>query len=820
MKIKLLWVTLFACIIFTSPEISAQNIVVVDMETVFPIQNVSVKSTDNKYLFHTNAEGVVNIRNFKKKDTIIFEHPDYETYKITKREILKNKYTVELIKRNQKLDNVILSVSRTKSKKQSIAEQVKVIDYTEALKYIPGTTADLLEDAGNIVVQKTQGGAGSPIIRGLEANRVLLVIDGIRLNNAISRTGHLHTSITVNPLILDRTEIIYGPSSIYGSDALGGVINFYTKTPVINNYKKLSGGASGSYASATNTTSFNFNTDVSSKKWATSFAFSYNDFGNIKMGSNKLHGFDQWGSVYYYSTNTEDYYSETPVINTDTLVQPNTGFQQKDFFNKTVISLGDKNELIFDTQLNYNSEINRFDKLTQTYDDGSLKYAEWRYGPSHRFLFSPQLSLHFDHKWLKKAKIILAYQDLEESRIWRKFSSKTRSYQEEKVKVYSLNADFNTHFSSKKIFSYGLEATYNDVDSKAYSKILQTDGHQITGYEEGPPVPTRYPDGGSSYSSFAAYANYRYNLNSRHSFNTGLRFTQTYVSVRWDDNTFITLPYNVNELANFAFTGNASYIFSPGNWKFNAIISSGFRSPNVDDIGKIREKKGKVTVPNIYLKPEYAYNGELSLTRFFNEKRFSISVDGFYSLLHNYIARAPFELQPGVSEILYDGEWVDTYANVNVGDAELYGGSFVMNGKITPHIKLESGIFYTRGKMIDEDRPLPSIPPLYGNSKITYKFESFETSLQYKFMLEKDVDEYDVIGGIDNLDESPVDPVTGEYVGFPQWHILNWYGTYHINQNFTLNLGVENIFDIHYKEFASAISAPGRNFKIQIVTHF
>jgi len=143
-----------------------------------------------------------------------------------------------------------------------------------------------------------------------------------------------------------------------------------------------------------------------------------------------------------------------------------------------------------------------------------------------------------------------------------------------------------------------------------------------------------------------------------------------------------------------------------------------------------------------------------------------------------------------------------------------------MNGKITSHIRFEGGIFYTKGNMIDEDRPLPSIPPVYGNSKLTYKFENLETSLLYKFMLDKPVDEYDVIGGIDNLDESPIDPVTGEYAGFPQWHILNWYGTYHINQNFSLNLAVENIFDIHYKEFASAISAPGRNIKIQIVTHF
>ena len=807
-------------IILTVSVAKAQEIVVVDMETSFPIQNVTVKSPDGKYLFHTNANGTVNIRNFRKKDTIIFEHPLYDIFITTKRDIIKNNYTVELVKKYQKLDNVILSVSRTKSKKKSVAKQVKVIDYIETLKVQPGTAADLLEDAGNIHVQRTQGGAGSPVIRGLEANRVLLVIDGIRLNNAISRTGHLHTTITINPLNLDRTEIIYGPSAIYGSDALGGVINFYTKTPVINNRKKLSGSAMARYASATNETSYHFSSDVSFPHWASTFALSYSDFGNIRMGSNRWHGYENWGIVPLYSINSEDYYTNQETENPDKNLQPNTAFKQKNFFNKTVISLGkDNNELILETQLNLNSEINRFDKLNE-YKNGHLKFAEWRYGPSKRLLISPQLNLHFDTKWLKKARIILAYQDWDESRISRKYGSDIRRYKKENVKVYSFNADLNTRFSDRKIFSYGLEATYNEVSSKAYSKKLIVNGNEITGYQPGPPVPARYPDGGSHYSSFAAYGNFKFIVNDKSSFNAGMRFTQTYVSVIWKDNTFITLPYNINELANFAFTGDISYIFTPGNWKFNIIGSSGFRSPNVDDIGKIREKRGKVIVPNIYLKPEYAYNGEIAITRFLNRKKFNISLDAYYSYLYHYITRDKFELVPGQTSIIYDGEPAETYANINVGDAEIYGGSLTLEGKLNKHFGLDGGVFYTKGRMLDKHRPLPSIPPVYGNAKLTYKFVNFETSLQYRFMLEKPVEEYDIIGGVDNIEESPVDPDTGEYAGFPQWHILNWYATYHLNQDISINAGIENIFDIHYKEFASAVSAPGRNFKVQFIIHF
>ena len=83
------------------------------------------------------------------------------------------------------------------------------------LSYIPG-----------VKVQKTQFGGGSPVLRGMEANRILLVVDGVRMNNAIYRKGHLQNSITVSPSMLDKTEVLFGPSSvIYGSDALGGVIH-------------------------------------------------------------------------------------------------------------------------------------------------------------------------------------------------------------------------------------------------------------------------------------------------------------------------------------------------------------------------------------------------------------------------------------------------------------------------------------------------------------------------------------------------------------------------------------------------------------------
>ena len=136
------------------------------------------------------------------------------------------------------LSEVTLSISKSRVKKSRVAEKIEVITKKEIEFLAPQTTADLLAATPGVRVQKSQGGGGSPVIRGFEANRVLLVMDNVRMNNAIYRSGHLQNAITVDPQSLERTEVIFGPSSvIYGSDALGGIVHFYTKNPKINNKK-------------------------------------------------------------------------------------------------------------------------------------------------------------------------------------------------------------------------------------------------------------------------------------------------------------------------------------------------------------------------------------------------------------------------------------------------------------------------------------------------------------------------------------------------------------------------------------------------------
>ena len=113
--------------------------------------------------------------------------------------------------------------------------------------------------------------------------------------------------------------------------------------------------------------------------------------------------------------------------------------------------------------------------------------------------------------------------------------------------------------------------------------------------------------------------------------------------------------------------------------------------------------------------------------------------------------------------------------------------------------------------------PLSSIPPFFGNIEIGYSKNRFETALNFRFNGTKKIDDYNLVEGIDNIEQTPMDPLTGEYYGTPRWHTLNFYSKYQVSKTLGIQFMIDNIFDNHYKEFASAISAPGRNFSFSVI---
>jgi hemoglobin/transferrin/lactoferrin receptor protein len=809
----------------------AQELKVLDNETGKPIFNVNVFTENTYFNSSTNSKGIVDISIVKEKDILIFSHISYALKSIPKNLLKNQNFTLYLAKQSEQLDEVVLSVFKRDAKINRVAERVAVLTSKEIEKLSPQTSADLLAAIPGVKIQKSQMGGGSPVIRGMESNRVMLVVDGVRMNNAIYRKGHLQNAITVAPNQLDKTEIVFGPSSvIYGSDALGGVIHYYTKTPKLSENTKVTSNFFNRYSSVNNEITTNASVELGTKKWASFTSISYSDFGDLKMGKNRSHGFNDWGKVFLYSENSNDFYSSSATVNSDENLQRNTGYNQTDLLQKFFIPLTDKTELKLNLQYSTSSDIPRFDRLDEK-SEGTLKFAEWYYGPQERLLISPQLDINPGKSWLDKGTFTLAYQNIKESRIQRKLASLERSYRKENVDVFSFNGDFMfpLNKNENRAFTYGFEFLHNDVNSSAFGKTLDVLGNEIIGFSDNFTVQTRYPDGGSSYVSSAVYLGYREDLNAKSTLNTGVRFTRTNLKASWIDQSTIILPQTNIKLDNSAFTATLGYVYKPNkNIQLNSVISSGFRSPNIDDVGRVREKSGNITVPNIHLKPEFAYNAEIGIQKYFNDRKFRFGFNTYYTLLEHYIIRDHFLMYGNSStsgQLLYDDEMGNIVANQNRGNAFIHGYTASYQGKLSEYFTTNGFITYTKGRTYDSKEPLSSIPPLFGQFDVNFMNKKFQLGTSFRFNSKKDIVDFNFTEGIDNHDLTPIVNENAiqdvdKYFGSPSWVTLGFNSSYTFNKNWKLQGIISNVFDQHYREFASGISAPGRNFSFSLITVF
>ena len=804
--------------LFFSNILFAQEIEVRDSETGFPLSGVLINNNDKTIYTITDENGYASLSIFEITDIITIQIYGYKNQKINLKE--KDKFIIYMDGEEEALEEVILSVARSKTSRKQIAEKVNVISSEEISLNNPSTGGDILKLSPGIRLQKSQGGGGSPVLRGFEANRVLLVVDGVRMNNAIYRTGHLQNSITIDPNNIERVEVIFGSSSVgYGSDALGGVIHYYTKSPRINNDKKFKTSFNSQLQTANNSTLNNFTTELSFEKWASLSSISFSDFGDIKIGKKRNHGYKNWGLTPFYSNNNTNNYNPNQNENKDPNIQKNTNYNQLDILQKFSFLIAPKKQLLLNFQFSKSSNIPRYDKLVEE-KNGNLKFAEWSYGPQQRLMIAPQFKFFSEKKFLNKGSLIIAYQNIRESRVKRKFSSLDRQSQEEYLNLLSINGDFDFNIKNHS-FSYGFEGTYNDIYSIGYSQKLLLNQNKIIDLDIRLPITSRYPSAGSSYKSIAAYTNWIWDIKDNLTLSAGMRLTKTLLNAKWKEiNNINSLLSNVN-LNSIALTETLGLTYRPKkNIQWSFIISSGFRNPNIDDIGKVREQNGILLVPNSFLKPEYAYNFETGFTKFLNNSKDYIALRGFTTLISRHIVRANYSIFSDIttkddSTIIYNNEEVKTLANKNLGNRYIFGGSFDSHFTLSKNLFLKNSLTITEGNKNKKYGPLPSISPIFGFLSLSYKDSFFKLSSILNFSGSKDPKKYS-FGGEDGLEETPIIKDSNEikYAGTPSWYDFSIIGDYIINKNIKINFGVYNLFDFHYREFGSGISAPGRNFQI------
>jgi hemoglobin/transferrin/lactoferrin receptor protein len=705
------------------------------------------------------------------------------------------------------LDEITISANKFAETKKTVAQQILVMDQKQIAATQSQTTADVISNTGGVFVQKSQLGGGSPVLRGFEASRIVMVIDGIRMNNIIYRGGHLQNIITLDNSILERTEILFGPSStMYGSDALGGVIHFYTKKPLFAEGDKklnLKINAFSRYGSVNNEITGHLDINIGCKKFASLTSFTYSKFGDLMGGKNQNPFYtESFGERPYYAQRIDG--KDSLVKNENRYKQVQSAYSQYDILQKFAYKQNDHITHGLNFQFSNSTDVPRYDRLTDPAGDG-LKYAEWYYGPQRRLLGAYDLNYHNEKAVFQNIHAGINYQNILESRHQRRFGKDNLQHRIENVNVIGADVDFQKIMKKHNV-RFGVDFQYNTLKSTANEEDF------VSG--ESTPLDTRYPDGDNSMMNLGIFATHTWQISDKMALTDGLRMGYTMLHSTFVDTTFFKFPFSEVNQNNLVYSGSIGLIHSPSDkLKLSFLLSTGYRTPNVDDLSKVFESSaGSVIVPNAELKPEKTINTELGLTTIFEEKvLWENSI--YYTQFFDAIVTDKFQYN-NQDSILYDGTMSQVLANQNKRQAYLLGISSNVKAQCTDNLFLGLGINYSyaRIKTDSSDYPMDHIPPLMMCLKLGYTYKDFSGDFAVNFNGSKRLKDYN-LGGEDN--EQYATPM-----GTPAWLTANLHLSYKVWKYITVQAGVDNIFDTQYRTFASGINAPGRNIFAVIRFHY
>ncbi len=635
------------------------------------------------------------------------------------------------------------------------------------------TSAEVLREESGIFVQKTNHGGGSAIIRGLSSNQILLLVDGVRLNNSTYRLGNHQYLTTVDNNALERIEVVHGPTSVlYGSDALGGVINLITRRPPLHAAAgTLQSDISlfGRYASADGERTGRAELSLYNHRWALLVGASRKHFGDLRRGGN----------------------SDDPEIENSTngLKQSPSGFDGYDLDAKLVFVPTPRSELLIAFQQFRQDEIPRYDK----YESGDN--VLWLYSPQHRQLSYGKFTQHFEQDFLKQAQVTLSFNRQEEGRITQKGPEDDIVRERDRVNTYGLAARIVAGYKGHQ-FSLGGEVYLDDVASR---RVLENP-HTA---RPTPEARGRYPDG-AGYQSFGVYIQDEWHLSARWMVLPGVRFS--YFRTAFDLPAAVLGGVDLDNI-NLDFSAltasiGSMYRISPV-FSLTANAGQAFRAPNLSDLSKFGESKGNTfEVPNAALKPEKLLSVDAGIR--WNHSRMQGSLVGYYAVVSDLLGSVP-ALFNGSPQIIAAGDTLQVKRKENIGKAYLSGFEFSFNANLRARLSWYGNAAYTYGQSTTADEPISKIPPFFGLMGLRYHYHRWQAAFYARFAARQNR------LSADDLDDPRI-PNTGT----PGWYTLNLRGNFQPTPGITLTLALENVLDKNYREHASGINGPGRNLVVSL----
>ena len=823
-------VLVFTCCFSWGVAQSTTLITLVDTERQ-ALEGASITTFPQHHTFFTNALGQAKVPNC---DSLLISYLGLEHLTISWSEVKNQQGYISLSGSGLALPEVVVGGQNFRRDLSQERLQISALDIQRVQANTP---AEALRQTAGAFVQMSQLGGGSPVLRGFEANRVLLVVDGVRMNNAIYRSGHLQNSITIDENALTNLEVSYGPGALaFGSDAIGGLLHFQTKNPLPHGQEgsRWSGGANVRLGTAAREQVVSTDLTYQAKKWSTYTAFTASRFGDLRAGSRRPREYASFGARPFFVTRIDG--EDVIQANPEPDQQVGSGYDQVDLLQKISWQPHSKLLLQFNGQYSTSSDVPRYDRLSET-RNGQPRFAEWYYGPQERSLVALNANWKAERSWADKVRLIVSHQHIREDRFDRTFQSPWREESLVGVALMAFTLDINKQLGPRSALKYGGEVRTETVTASAARRSLNN-GEVLFD------VNSRYPTGGSGLDTYSAYRQYQqHNADSTFLWEGGLRWTKRDLFAQFSPSDPIAWPAPYLEgIGNNTDALNAAsgIRWQIGPWLVRSHLASGFRAPNVDDFAKFRERGGFLQIPNPDLEAERSLSADLSI-RFQPQRENHIQFTIYRTWLSEAMIREDFFLPDGSPSFVNRGDTLFVQAIANAEQARVWGLSASFQQTLMRNWQLSGQLHYTYGRRdfkVDAETvvevPLDHIPPLYGQLASSYRTNRWEITLQWQFQARKRLEDYSVSsidvqdatfifdreGTSDNIDLTPVDPQTGTFSGSYAWDAWNLSGAYRIGQSMRVRVRVENILDLHYRPFSSGISAPGRNFIFGLYTWF
>ena len=645
------------------------------------------------------------------------------------------------------LQEVLITATRKKSAALSIPYSFNSISRKEMDEHQFRTTPESLVGTTGVFIQKTNHGGGSPFVRGLTGNQNLLLVDGIRFNNATFRFGPNQYLNTIDAYSIAAIEVARGTGSVqYGSDALGGVIQVFTKDPAFSTIKKFSATAIGKAVTGHMEYTGRADVQYQSEKLSVLAGYTNRNFGHLIGG-------DTTGK------------------------QSPSGYKEHAFDVKLKWKVAGNAIITFAHQYLQQKDVPLFHRVALE------NFAYYFFAPQQRQMNYAKVDITGKNKLMEKVTFTASLQKSLERRSYYKNGANHSFIEEDKVTTGGLTVDVASVISKNWTANTGIEYYHDKVNSsKNQTGIASNETATMRGL---------YPNEASS-GNFSLYSLHHVKIN-RFVVEAGLRYNSFSIKIPDTVTTGIKLGDVVVTPASIVSNIALLYRINQHQSVYSS-FSTGYRTPNIDDMGSLGLVDFRYEIPAYNLKPEKSYNTEIGY-RFSNQK-IKTTVAFFYMQLSDLITRVQV---PGQQVGGYN-----VYTKENSQQSYLKGLEASFDCRFFKSFDIKTGASYAYGQNLTRNEPMRRIPPFNGRILLNYRKLKWIAAMEYLFAGEQN-----------RLAKGDKDDNRIPTGGTPGWNIINIFGGY-VTSQYSVRIGTQNIFNQDYRTHGSGINGVGRSGWISI----